>query len=39
MPFLSDDEVTVGIGEIVELSLSLLTPTNGNFLNSYSPLV
>ncbi|CAG9530714.1 unnamed protein product [Cercopithifilaria johnstoni] len=28
MLFLSDDEITVGIGEIVELSLSLITPTN-----------
>ncbi|MCP9263068.1 hypothetical protein DINM_006420 [Dirofilaria immitis] len=28
MPFLADDEVTVDIGEIVELSLTLMTPTN-----------
>ncbi|OZC10117.1 hypothetical protein X798_02707 [Onchocerca flexuosa] len=28
IPLLTDDEVTVGIGEIIELSLSLITPTN-----------
>uniref|UniRef100_A0A8R1TQI6 Uncharacterized protein n=1 Tax=Onchocerca volvulus TaxID=6282 RepID=A0A8R1TQI6_ONCVO len=28
IPFLTDDEVTIGIGEIIELSLSLITPTN-----------
>ncbi|VBB30057.1 unnamed protein product, partial [Acanthocheilonema viteae] len=28
--FMSDDEIAVGIGEIVDLTLSLITPTNGN---------
>ncbi|EFO24879.2 hypothetical protein LOAG_03607 [Loa loa] len=37
MPFLSDDEITVGIGEIIELSLSLITPTNDT--RSFSGLI
>uniref|UniRef100_A0A0R3RQZ3 Trafficking protein particle complex subunit 9 n=1 Tax=Elaeophora elaphi TaxID=1147741 RepID=A0A0R3RQZ3_9BILA len=36
-PFLSDDEITVGIGEIFELSLSLITPTNDD--RSFSGLI
>uniref|UniRef100_A0A915Q411 Trafficking protein particle complex subunit 11 domain-containing protein n=1 Tax=Setaria digitata TaxID=48799 RepID=A0A915Q411_9BILA len=37
IPFLSDDEVTVGIGEIIELNLSLITPTND--VRSFSGLI
>lgn len=37
MPLLNDDEITVGIGEIVQLSLSLITPTNDT--RSFSGLI
>lgn len=34
IPYLSEDEVAVGIGEIIELSLRLVTPTNGIVFNN-----